>query len=111
MDKKVYKITSLLALLVTIISFLFNYKFALGVLLGFGFSMLYLYVLELSYRNLDSDYEVNFFHYLLVFIRFILLALPMLIACLLPNVFNVIGSFIGLILFKLSLLIIAKKGV
>jgi len=111
MDKKVYKITSLLAISLGLISLFINYQFALGVILGYVFSMIYLFTLEKSYANLNSDYEINFFHYLLVIVRYILLALPMLIACLLPQVFNVFGAFVGLILFKVSLLIIAKKGV
>lgn len=92
-------ISSFVVALGLIIIFLFiDFKISIGILLGFGFSLLNFKVIE--YRYTDIEKKKKYFILLKILSSF-LLVLPLLISFLIPNYINFIGTAVGLLIIKL----------
>ena len=100
MSPKVVRYSIVAALVLSIIFIFIDTRVTAGILLGSIFSYIYLYLLHKSYDNLlnkDISKKSMFFK---VMLRMMVLVVPLLISCLLPQIFNIFGAFAGLILFK-----------
>ena len=98
MNKKMF-ISSFVVALGLIIIFLFvDFKISIGILLGYGFSLLNYKTIE--YRYTDIEKKKNYF-ILLKILSLSLLVIPLLISFLIPTYINFIGTAIGLIIIKL----------
>ena len=92
-------ISSFVVALGLIIIFLFvDFKISIGILLGYGFSLLNYKTIE--YRYTDIEKKKNYF-ILLKILSLSLLVIPLLISFLIPTYINFIGTAIGLIIIKL----------
>lgn len=108
MSKKSFFSELLLSLLIALVFLLINYKISLGVLLGFTFSFLNYRLIEYRYNHLDT---YNSWVVLGALFSTMVLAVPLMISFLLPNIFNYIGVMIGLLVIKVKLIIeaVVKK--
>lgn len=109
MEKKVLKLSITITLIMSILALFVNYQFTLGLLCGqLCFSI---YFLNLCYsidKQLKGD-AWKIWTILLKVGRIILLGIPMLFAFLWPNIFNIFGAFIGVMMFKICTIIGALK--
>ncbi|MDO4940583.1 MAG: ATP synthase subunit I [Erysipelotrichaceae bacterium] len=104
MDKELYIVSGIIGLVASIICFFFNWRISTGILLGLMFSFLYFYLLTLSFK-IDENGNMSKGGIIGWFLRILVLALPLLIACLLPNVFNLYATFGGIMAFRLVLMV------
>ena len=93
---------SAVAILVSVVFLFINRKVSYGILLGFAAAVLYWYMLARVIDSMISEKKPSFFA---LTGRMLVLAAPMLIACLFPDRINVFGSFFGLMIPKLDLYI------
>lgn len=101
MNKKMF-ISSFVVALGLIIIFLFiDFKISIGMLLGYGFSLLNYKAIE--YRYTDIEKKKRYF-VLLKILSTSLLVIPLLISFLIPNYINFIGTAIGLLIIKLIII-------
>ena len=113
MNKKIYELTVLIALVLSGILAFFDFKISLGILVASLFSMANLYLLSFSMKNMLKGEKKNPGIMMLVSMaRFLLLAVVMFLAMRFPDRISIIGVAIGLTLFMIALLIDAfkKKG-
>lgn len=100
---------SAVAIVVSVVFLFFDKKISTGILLGFLFACLYWKMLA---DNIDQVIDGGRSTKAAQAGRMVVLAAPMLIACLFPEKFNVFGSFFGLMIPKLTLYILSffRKG-
>ncbi|MBQ1307772.1 MAG: ATP synthase subunit I [Erysipelotrichaceae bacterium] len=113
MNKKIYELTVLIALVLSGILAFFDFKISLGILVASLFSMANLYLLSFSMKNMLKGEKKNPGIMMLVSMaRFLLLAVVMFLAMRFPDRISIIGVAVGLTLFMIALLIDAfkKKG-
>lgn len=111
MKKDLFIICGIVSLLVSIVCYFINWKIATGIILGTAFSLLYFYVLNLSFK-MNEDGTLNRGSALLGVVRILIIAMPLFIAFMLPNVFNFFGAFAGVMIFRIIMMIVffIKKG-
>lgn len=102
MSKRGFFSELVLSLLIAAILLLIDYKISLGVLLGFTFSFLNYRLIEYRYNHLE---HYNSWVILGALFSTSLLAVPLVISFLLPNIFNYIGVVVGLLVIKVKLII------
>ncbi len=113
MNKKIYELTALIALVLSGILAFFDFKISLGILVASLFSMANLYLLSFSMKNMLKGEKNNPGMMMLVSMaRFLLLAVVMFLAMRFPEKISIIGVAIGLTLVMIALLVDAlkKKG-
>ena len=113
--KKTDKFTSEIKILVgmIVIALFVKWQIATGIVLGCIFASLYGKILERRFSALLSNHaDSKVVTIVGTIISFMLLAMPILIAFLLPEIFNFLGVFIGLIYRKYFIYLEAfrKKG-
>ena len=102
MNKKMFIISFIVVLgLVTIFLFI-DFKISIGILFGYGFSLLNYKAIEFRYTDIEKKKR---YFILLKILSTSLLVLPLLISFLFPNVFNFIGTAIGLIIIKIIIIV------
>lgn len=111
MNKQIYLYSGIISVIASIICAFFNWTISTGVIIGALSSFVYFYILNMNFK-INEDGNISKGGVLGYFIRLIVLALPLLIACLLPNVFNIFGAFAGIMLFRIVMIIMffTKKG-
>ena len=110
MSIKIYKLTSLIGIIVAIVCYFIDYHISLGVLLATAFSLLNMVILSSSMSAMMSSDNPN--PGILMganILRFAMLALMIYIAIKNSKIFNIVGVAIGLILFLVALVIDAVQ--
>ncbi|SJZ39697.1 ATP synthase subunit I [Anaerorhabdus furcosa] len=97
---KTIKPTLILCGVVMVIGLFFGYRFSLGVLVGTIISILHLYRLERNITlGLENKKKIG--GWIFMFLTdLILLAIPLMLAVVLPQFFDFIGAAVGLLLNK-----------
>ncbi len=98
-------------IVVTAVAAIIDWRVAVGIILGYLFSLVHSWVLKLRFGSLNPT-RVKLGAYLGVLFGLIVLAIPMLIAMLLPQFVHFFGVFIGLVYQKYTLYVqaIRNKG-
>ncbi|MEG0240576.1 hypothetical protein [Anaerorhabdus sp.] len=98
--KSTIKPTMVLSGIIMVVGLFFNYRFSLGVLLGTSVSVLHLMRLEGNItQGLDSKKKLG--GWIFMFLTdLIMLAIPLMLAVMLPQIFDLIGAAVGLLLNK-----------
>ena len=107
MNKQIYLYSGILGIIASVICAFFNWRISTGVLIGVICSYLYFYLLNIQFNFKDG--KVSKGGILGFGIRILVIALPLLIACLLPNYFNIFGAFGGVMLFRFVMMYIFFK--
>ena len=107
MNKKIYLLTGLIAIVLSVITAFFDYRISFGILLTISFSLLNLFLLSASMKSLLKSGDISGYPLLMGvnILRFGMLAAVIYIAIKNPEIFNIYGVTAGLILFLFSLLI------
>ena len=114
MSLKIYYMTGMIALVVAAGAAFFDKTVSFGVLLASLFSLINMYLLSLSMKQVISSQDHS--PALMMagnMIRFVLLFVMLYIAYRFPNLFSMVGVMIGVTLFMVALLIDAigkRKG-
>lgn len=113
--KNISKITNEIKglIVIIVIALIFNWRIATGIVLGYAFSMFYWKLLDKRFALLfEFQQNVKSNVVLGTIVSFIVLAIPLVIAFLLPKLFSFIGVSIGLLYRKYYLYLEAfrKKG-
>ena len=111
MNKKIYLYSGIFGIVASIIAYFFNWRVSTGVIIGVLFSYLYFIILNMNFK-IKEDGTISKGSALGFIIRILVIALPLLIACLFPNVFNIFGAFAGVMLFRIVMIILffIEKG-
>jgi len=109
MEKKVLKLSITITLIMSILALFVNYKFTLGLLCGQIFFIFYLLILSYVMNRRLQGRNDDIWTILLKIGRISLLGIPMLLAFLFPNIFDIFGAFIGVMMFKICTIIEALK--
>jgi len=110
MNLKIYKLTMIISLVISMATFFIDYRISLGVLLASVFSLFNMFLLSMSMKSvMDSDVPNTSLLMGANIIRFTLLGLLIFVAIKNPQLFNIVGVTIGLTLFLLALLYDAIK--
>ena len=114
MKLKIYYLTALIAIVLSIIAFFFDYTVSIGILTATLASMLNLLLLSASMSMVMKRQDMQNYPLLIVIniFRYGLLAAVIYLALKNPQYFNIYGVTIGLILFLVSLVIdaVSRKG-
>lgn len=105
MNKKIYLYSGILSVIASVICAFFNWRISTGIIIGTICSFGYFYLLNENFK-IGEDGNISKGGVLGYFLRIALIALPLLISCLLPNVFNIFGAFGGVMLFRIVMIII-----
>ncbi|MBR0474180.1 MAG: hypothetical protein IJJ19_04185 [Erysipelotrichaceae bacterium] len=106
MDKKILNTSTKGGLLIAILLVVVDYRITLGMILGLMFYRLYYMLLTMSIEDqIDVPSEVRARNIGAVALRLLLLAFPMLVCFVIPDVFNIWGVFSGLMAFKITVYI------
>lgn len=111
MNKNVYLYSIILGIVASLICAYFNWRISTGIIIGLLSSYLYFYILNMSFK-VKEDGTISKGNILGFFIRILTLALPLLIAFLYPNIFNIFGAFAGVMVFRIVMIVIffIEKG-
>lgn len=104
MKKNLFIVSGILGIIASAIGVFFALNIGLGILLGTVFSLLYFYLLNISYK-VDENGNLSRGSGLGYLLRMIVIAVPLLLSCLLPNIFNVFAAFGGIMLFRIIMFI------
>ncbi len=114
MKLKIYYLTALIAILLSIIAFFFDRTISFGILIATMASLLNLLLLSASMSIMMKQNEMQGYPLLIAsnIFRYGLLAAVIYLALKNPQYFNIYGVTIGLILFLISLVIdaVSRKG-
>ena len=114
MKLKIYYLTALIAIILSIIAFFFDYTISIGIMTATLASMLNLLLLSFSMSMMMKQQDVQNYPLLVIsnIFRYGLLAAVIYIAVRNPQYFNIYGVTIGLVLFLISLVIdaLSRKG-
>ena len=111
MKLKIYYLTTIIAILLSIIAFFFDYTISIGILAATLASMLNLFLLSVNMKAVMNQKDLTGYPLLIVgnILRYGILALVIYIAIKNPQYFNIYGVTAGLILFLVSLVIDAAS--
>lgn len=111
MNKDLFIVSGIVSLVASIICFFIKWQIATGLILGTLFSFVYFFLLNVGFK-INDDGSISKGGALLFILRMIMLALPLFIACMIPNVFNIFGAFAGVMIFRIVMMIVyfKKKG-
>lgn len=111
MNKQIYIISGLLAVIASIICLFFNWRFSTGIIIGVLSSFIYFYLLNGSFK-INEDGSIGKGGIIKFIIRICIIALPLLISFLLPDYFNIFGAFAGVMIFRIVMIafFFKKKG-
>lgn len=111
MKKEIYLYSGIITIVASLICIYFDWRISSGIIIGALSSFLYFYILNMNFK-INEDGNISKGGILGYFIRILVLAIPLLIACLMPNVFNIFGAFAGVMLFRIVMIVmfLIKKG-
>lgn len=103
MDKKILNMSTKGGLLIAILLVVIDYRITCGMILGLICYRLYYILLTMSIEDqIDVPSEVKARNIGAVALRLLLLAFPLLVSFVIPELFNVWGAFLGLLAFKIT---------
>lgn len=106
MNDRNFKVLKLIFMLICIILIFIDYKIGLGIMLGIIFSDINYRFIEYRYRNLNV---YSFKQVIGILLSISILIVPVALSFIFPNIFNWIGVAIGLLLSKISIIILSLK--
>jgi len=110
MNLRIYWMTAVIALVLSGVAAFIDYRISFGILAATCFSLFNLYLLSLSMKSVMKQENANTGILMGVnMIRFGLLAVLIYIAIRNPQIFNLVGVVIGMILFMIALVIDALR--
>lgn len=111
MNKKIYLYSGVLGIVASLIAYFFNWRVSTGIIIGVLSSYLYFYILNMNFK-IKEDGTISKGNVLGFIIRILVIALPLLIACVFPNIFNIFGAFAGVMLFRIVMIVLflIEKG-
>lgn len=109
MNKNLYLISAILGIVASVCCYFINWQISTGIILGIIFSLIYFLILNKSYL-INEDGTLSKGSIVLFLLRMIVIAIPLLISCLLPNIFNIFGAFGGVMLFRIVMIIVFFKN-
>lgn len=108
---KSYKLSSVIVIILAIGLCFFDYRVALGLLIGFIADYIYNVMMANSLTEiLSGDNRNKVMITLKIMFNLIIIALPLLISFIWPTMFHFIGAFIGLVINKLCFVIVNIRG-
>ena len=102
MNKKEFLLDLLIAVILGVIFLFIDSKISLGIIVGYLFSILNFKLIELRYNGLET---YNILAVLGSIFSIAVLAIPLVISFLIPNIMSYIGVFIGLMILRTRLII------
>ncbi len=104
MDRKILNMSTIGGLLTAILLVVADYRITAGIILGLAFFRLYYLLLTMNFDDLlEYSSDVKMRNLGSKTIRMLVLALPLIVSLVIPEVFNVWGVFAGLLAFKITL--------
>ena len=110
-NKQIYIYSGILGIIACAICWYFNWRISTGILIGLISSFIYFYLINNSFK-LKEDGSISKGGVIGFILRIVVIALPLLIACLLPDYFNIFGAFGGVMLFRFVMIFyfLKQKG-
>lgn len=97
-----FKQDLLVAVGVSIIFLFINFRFSIGIMAGYLFSILNYKIIEYRYNNVEI---VSFLIVFGALISTFVLVVPLIVSFLIPNIMNYIGVIIGLMINRTRIII------
>lgn len=112
MDKKVKELSVIITIAFSIIFAFINKAVSAGMILGCLASLLYIQLLTININETFVKKQSSEKLIISKLFRLSIIIISMLIAMIIPEKINILGVFFGLIIFKISLVILAlqRKG-
>ncbi len=113
MSLRIYKITALLAIVLSAACWFIDFRISLGIILAAAVSFLNMFLRPLSMKQaLDQNSPFASLLTGMTMLRFVLLGLGIFVALKNPQLFSIVGVTVGLTLFLAALVIDAlrRKG-
>ncbi len=98
-------IREILILFLSLLFLFIDHRLTLGVLLGYPFSVIHLWLINKRYRSLDAERPSSFIVFGGSYLGIFLLVIPLVIAVLLPQYFNFIGVLIALMMNRIVMIV------
>ncbi len=109
MDKNVKVLSVIITIVFSIIFACINKAVSAGVILGCLVSLLYIQLLTINMNETLVEQQSSTKLIISKLFRLSIIIISMLIAMIIPEKINIFGVFFGLMIFKISLLILALK--
>lgn len=109
MDKNVKVLSVIITIVFSIIFAFINKAVSAGVILGCLVSLLYIQSLTINMNETLVEQQSSTKLIISKLFRLSIIIISMLIAMIIPEKINIFGVFFGLMIFKISLLILALK--
>ena len=109
MDKNVKALSVIITIVFSIIFAFINKAVSAGVILGCLVSLLYIQLLTINMNETLVEQQSSTKLIISKLFRLSIIIISMLIAMIIPEKINIFGVFFGLMIFKISLLILALK--
>ncbi|MGI6582167.1 MAG: ATP synthase subunit I [Erysipelotrichaceae bacterium] len=109
MDKNVKVLSVIITIVFSIIFAFINKAVSAGVILGCLVSLLYIQLLTINMNETLVEQQSSTKLIISKLFRLSIIIISMLIAMIIPEKINIFGVFFGLMIFKISLLILALK--
>ncbi len=113
MDKRIRKLSVTITIILAIILAFINKAISAGLIVGTIASLLYTQLLTIDMNKTINKQQSSTKRVLSKLFRLSIIIVSMLVAMIIPEKVNVFGVFLGLMMFKISLLILAisrKEG-
>ncbi|MEA5026821.1 MAG: ATP synthase subunit I [Erysipelotrichaceae bacterium] len=108
MNKKELIVSAVISLISALGMLFVDFRISTGIVLGFSFSILHLFLLARSVDGILTGKKGNFLFVLISSLfRYAVIALPLIIALLYSDYFNVFGAVAGFLVYKLVLVMFA----
>ena len=104
MNKTICITSGIVCLIASLVCLFFNWKISTGIIIGLISSLVYFLLLNKTFK-VKEDGSFSKGGIIAFLLRIVILALPLLIACLLPNIFNIFGAFAGILLFRIVMIV------
>lgn len=111
MKKEIYLYSGIISVVASLICLFFDWRISSGIMIGVLSSFLYFYILNINFK-INEDGNISKGGVFGYFARILVLAVPLLIACLLPDIFNIFGAFAGVMVFRIIMMFMffIRKG-
>ena len=108
MSNKEQRVSALTATILAVIMYFIDFRISTGIIFGYLASTFHLYLITVSMDKMLQKRQVNVFLVLLgSMLRYVIIALPLVIALIFPQYFNIFAVASGFILYKVVLLVFA----
>ena len=98
-------IREILILFLSLLFLFIDHRLTLGVLLGYPFAVIHLWLIQKRYNSLNADKPSSLIVFGGSYLGIFLLIIPLMIAVLLPQYFNFIGVLAALVMNRIVMII------